>query len=400
MDISKLNRLKTGRTGRLVVSASTRVRWDDGKLLISSSGSKDALSTTDARLLQVLHAFAAPRLPREVEDELRQFGQGFLFTSIVALWQIDALVADDEEESDAMQDADEHAPGDAFTADDALAERSNTTAQSYAQSIARLVRTIACDLAGFGADAHRFDPAHGRRLSLVARLGDVERTLSGVASELEERRAPHLASQLSKLQLSGASRGLRLNLGSGDARLEGWVNIDLAPAELSMHLGWGLPFADASVEYLYISHVLEHMYKEEARDLLAESRRVLAPAGVVRVVVPDLEKCLRAYAAGDADFFETRRKFWPRSSRLSTTPLEFILKNAGAGIKPGRFWGHKHGYDFQTLAHDLRRAGFTRVERSEYMKSPHAPLLIDDAAKTTDLKFRDSHFSLFVEASK
>jgi hypothetical protein len=237
-------------------------------------------------------------------------------------------------------------------------------------------------------------------MSLTARLGDVERTLSGVASELEQQREPFLASQLSSLGLSSASRGLRLNVGSGAARLDGWVNIDLAPAELSMHLAWGLPFTDASVEYLYVSHVLEHMYKEEARALLAESRRVLAPAGVLRVVVPDLEKCLRAYAEGDAEFFETRRRLWPRSSRLCTTPLEFILKNAGTGIKPGRFWGHKHGYDFQTLAHDLRQAGFTRVERSEYMKSPHPPLLIDDTGKTTDLKFRDSHFSTFVEATK
>ena len=178
------------------------------------------------------------------------------------------------------------------------------------------------------------------------------------------------------------------------------MNIDVPPADLSMHLGWALPFADGSVEFIYLSHVVEHLYADEALELLCDARRVLSPTGVVRVVVPDVEKCLRAYAAGDAEFFVTRRKLWPRTSRKCATTLKLILKNAGAGVKPDSFWGHKGGYDFETLTHLLAEAGFARVERSDYMKSAHAALQIDTAARTGGFKHRDEYFSLFVEAMK
>jgi hypothetical protein len=54
-------------------------------------------------------------------------------------------------------------------------------------------------------------------------------------------------------------------------------------------------------------------------------------------------------------------------------------------------WGeHKWAYDFQTLAHRLRAAGFQAIELAEFQKSCDAALASD----------RDVHapYSLYVEA--
>jgi SAM-dependent methyltransferase len=55
----------------------------------------------------------------------------------------------------------------------------------------------------------------------------------------------------------------------------------------------GLPFPDVVSEVVYLSHVLEHFPKSSAPAFLRECYRVLKPGGVLRVVVPDLERIAR-----------------------------------------------------------------------------------------------------------
>ncbi|MGE9985068.1 glycosyltransferase [Desulfovibrio sp. SGI.169] len=77
--------------------------------------------------------------------------------------------------------------------------------------------------------------------------------------------------------------------------------MDVEPADRrSVHqyqLLMGIPFADASFEAVYQSHVLEHFPREQAPAFLRECFRVLRPGGILRVVVPDLEGILRGYLA-------------------------------------------------------------------------------------------------------
>ena len=119
-----------------------------------------------------------------------------------------------------------------------------------------------------------------------------------------------------------------LNLGSGPHVAPGWTAIDASwNAWLAAHprlraavralglvapehdaVGWptagivyhdvrrGLPFKDASVAGIFAAHFLEHLTPPEARALVAECRRVLAPGAALRVIVPDLEAMTRAYA--------------------------------------------------------------------------------------------------------
>lgn len=89
-----------------------------------------------------------------------------------------------------------------------------------------------------------------------------------------------------------------LNLGCGEHRHPAWTNIDLVPAGsdvIPCDLRQPLPFSHGTFTAAYSAHVLEHLAPLDARRLVAEMHRVLAPGGIVRVVVPDLEGIVRAY---------------------------------------------------------------------------------------------------------
>ena len=290
MDAIFIERLKAGRTRPLVVSPAAILRWHHGQMIVSSVESRKAIPTDDLRLLQVLHAFASPRVPPEVFRELSSMGEPFLFATVAGLIDAAVLIEASEASGTAFDKLDAptpHAQVINNPHDRALAEAASRTAQEHTETISELARAVTGDLWGFGADAHR-DKDKDSENTLVARLGRVRRALSGIAAELRERREDYLSTQLSRLNLPSAG-GLKLNLGSGRSRIEGWLNIDVPPADLDMYLDWGLPFAEGVARYVYLSHVLEHFYKREALELLRDVHRVLAPGGTVRLVVPDIE---------------------------------------------------------------------------------------------------------------
>jgi cephalosporin hydroxylase/predicted SAM-dependent methyltransferase len=90
----------------------------------------------------------------------------------------------------------------------------------------------------------------------------------------------------------------RLNLGCGSQVHPEWTNVDIMPRHpgvINHDLNKQLPFADDSFEVVYHSHVLEHLTKEQGKAFLAECFRVLKHGGILRVVVPDLERIARLY---------------------------------------------------------------------------------------------------------
>ena len=90
------------------------------------------------------------------------------------------------------------------------------------------------------------------------------------------------------------------------------------------------------------------------------------------------------------------KAWWPKSQ----SHLESFLSYAGAGAPPGSFArSHKFGFDFETLAKVLRRAGFSEVRQSEYMQSEDSVLRLDEVSDVASAKYGDKYYSLFVEAS-
>lgn len=182
------------------------------------------------------------------------------------------------------------------------------------------------------------------------------------------------------------ARNLKLHLGCGPHVLPGWLNVDRAggPGVVAMKLPRDLKqFRTASVQLIYASHMFEHMaYPQEVLDLSSECWRVLVPNGALRIVVPGIERIIRAYAADDELFFEKQRAFHPAWCTTRLEHLMYALQQDGE---------HKYGYDFITLSKVLRHAGFTRIVASDFRASEVEALRLD---------YRGEGVSLFVDAYK
>jgi predicted SAM-dependent methyltransferase len=91
---------------------------------------------------------------------------------------------------------------------------------------------------------------------------------------------------------------LKLHLGCGTVNTPGYVNIDVAPMS-HVHLVQKIDrlarFKSNSVDFIYASHVLEHISHRETIKVLQEWKRVLKPGGLLRLSVPDFDALLQIY---------------------------------------------------------------------------------------------------------
>jgi SAM-dependent methyltransferase len=141
---------------------------------------------------------------------------------------------------------------------------------------------------------------------------------------------------------------LRLHLGSGSRRLDGWINIDLLglPTDLAWDLRKQLPFPDSSADAVFHEHLVEHLPLAAALPLLRECHRVLRVGGILRVGVPDAERYIRDYVQPNG-FIESFRPDRP-------TPLLGFAEAVYC-------YGHASLWDGQTLCLALTQAGLQHV---------------------------------------
>lgn len=283
-----------------------------------------------------------------------------------------------------------------------VADEAHTAAQTrqHLRLLARSFYDTAADLLAFGAYAEQ-ELARRTGAGVERRLMALLAAVDGLRSELRALRPAFVDSQLKRLAALGMGPPAKLHIGCGEGLLPDWINIDIAPAPLSLNVQWGLPFADSSIEFVYVSHLLEHLFfPRDVQPFLAEIRRVLKPGGVVRIVVPDIEKCIAAYVENDREFFASRRETWPWWPE-NPTRLEDFLAYAGAGPEPAYlFESHKYGYDLETLTRALQGAKLGDVVRSEYMSSGHEALRVDAVSAVAKAQYGERYYSLFVEATR
>ncbi len=181
---------------------------------------------------------------------------------------------------------------------------------------------------------------------------------------------------------------LLLHLGCGPRRQDGWVNVDASPDLGAYYADFRNPLEldNRSVRHIHCEHVLEHLEYDEAVSFLRECHRVLTENGSLRVIVPDAEKYLRAYAAEDGSFFAPLRRLGN-----ATEPLETRMAIINQMFRMGG--AHCYAWDFEDLARALHAARFKRVEKSSLCDVP-PDLCIDG---TDDWR---PHESLYVNAFK
>jgi len=152
------------------------------------------------------------------------------------------------------------------------------------------------------------------------------------------------------------------------------VQLDITwPGNILVHdVRRGLPFSDGSFYAIYASHLLEHLYFEEARQLLQECFRVLQPGGLLRLVVPDLHTLVQEYLkdlnSGDlsrdcpADRLCRRLDMRPPQQRK----VHFLYR-LYSSVKD--FHTHKWMYDGESLGRHMSEAGFVSISRKAYLES-------------------------------
>ncbi|QMU76565.1 class I SAM-dependent methyltransferase [Streptacidiphilus sp. PB12-B1b] len=114
-----------------------------------------------------------------------------------------------------------------------------------------------------------------------------------------------------------------------------------------------LPFADASVDWVYAEHLIEHVTMPVAVGWLREVRRVLRPGGVLRLTTPDLARYLNGYASDDGFLARHRRRLGMLGFGPPMPQRKAFLVN-----QIFRYYGHQWIYDLDELRHVLVRAGF------------------------------------------
>jgi len=93
--------------------------------------------------------------------------------------------------------------------------------------------------------------------------------------------------------------GLKLHVGCGSVRMEGYVNIDIVPTPATdlVQNVVDLPMVQKnSVEEIFLHSVFEHLYAYEQEQALREWHRVLRPGGrLVMQWIPDFDLVAEAY---------------------------------------------------------------------------------------------------------
>jgi hypothetical protein len=147
----------------------------------------------------------------------------------------------------------------------------------------------------------------------------------------------------------------------------GWreVRLDINPAvtpDIVASMTDMSPVASGSVQAIFSAHNLEHLYPHQVPVVLAEFRRVLAPAGVVVIGVPDLQKVAELVAADRLEEPAYQSPMGP------IAPLDILYGLRTALAAGNLFMAHHTGFTARTLANTFATAGFARtiVQRQSF----------------------------------
>ena len=144
----------------------------------------------------------------------------------------------------------------------------------------------------------------------------------------------------------------KIHVGCGENYLKGFINIDgiiLFKNDYLIDIRVGLPFPDNSMDFIYSCHMLEHVYIDEAINILKEWYRVLKPSGYVRLTLPDFQYVLKINAKEIQTYF-------PRSfSSSSGQAINFLFCDGQ----------HKYAYSIELIEELALSIGFSKVILAE-----------------------------------
>nr|WP_279478701.1 methyltransferase domain-containing protein [Aureimonas sp. SK2] len=110
-----------------------------------------------------------------------------------------------------------------------------------------------------------------------------------------------------------------------------------------------------SMDALYSSHNVEHLYDLEVPVAFAEFLRALKPGGFAVITCPDLQSIGQLSAEGKLEDAAYTAPAGP------ITPLDILYGYRPSIARGNHFMAHRTGYTSETLGQRLHRAGFAKV---------------------------------------
>jgi hypothetical protein len=168
-----------------------------------------------------------------------------------------------------------------------------------------------------------------------------------------------------------ATRPIRIHVGSGNVRMDGFLNVDIRRTDAVDHIGHAgnlRVFADASVATLFSHAVLEHVYAAQHLAVLREWRRVVAADGVVICLgLPDFSAAARLYLDGGPgclndrfDLFEVYRQTHGQPEHATVPAWRHFDPAASLNCAPSGWLPqlHKALFDPDYIIRLLHEVGF------------------------------------------
>lgn len=126
----------------------------------------------------------------------------------------------------------------------------------------------------------------------------------------------------------------------------------------------GLPVADNSCKGVYCSHILEHLSLNDFRTALKNTFRILAPGGIFRVVVPDLESAAKEYVHELEQGSSTGSIHFMDRTLLGIKQRPRGLKGAMVSLLGNSH--HLWMWDRHSMASELEAAGFVQIRNCTF----------------------------------
>ena len=166
-----------------------------------------------------------------------------------------------------------------------------------------------------------------------------------------------------KRYLAGTD-SVRLMIGSGPSKLDGWLSTDLIPSRpdvMFLDASEPFPFDDASVDRIHAEHMIEHLDHSVGRHMLAECARIVKPGGRIRLATPDFDRVVALAGPLDDDVAEQMRQ----SNLRSGIDPQHAAEPIWAVNRLFSEYGHRFLYTEATLTSVLGAVGFSDVARYE-----------------------------------
>lgn len=160
---------------------------------------------------------------------------------------------------------------------------------------------------------------------------------------------------------------IRLNLGCGDKKLKGYVNVDIAESRKGV-----VPdilcdiqktiFEDNYADEVLSVHTIEHFYYWEAKAVILEWRRILKPGGKLILECPNLLQAARAFTKNPS------RASLPGKEGQMTM---WVFYGDPSWKDP--LMCHKWGYTPQSLIALLKECGLVNVRQEKALFKKREP---------------------------